>query len=110
MTISSSQIAPGDKVLVTCDDWFYAPDGKAYRAVFGTVHAPQLAADVLGVQPNMRSANWYLTVGKLTIAGCRIHYVLKSDTCALEAVDDQSLNEGSVKDYRRASHIYNADA
>ena len=28
----------GDKVLVTTDGWFFAPDGETYRAVFGTVN------------------------------------------------------------------------
>lgn len=32
-------IKVGDKVLVTVDNWFHAPDGKSYRSVFGTVNA-----------------------------------------------------------------------
>jgi hypothetical protein len=29
----------GKKALVTCNAWFYAPDGRQYRAAWGTIKA-----------------------------------------------------------------------
>jgi hypothetical protein len=99
----------GDKVLVTCDNWFYAPDGIMYRGVFGTVKAVRTAEDTLGIRPNGRSTNWYLEIGNMTIAGCQVHYVVKTDNVNCEAVDDASVVEGVVHRHNRPTQIYNAD-
>ena len=104
-----NNIAVGDKVIVTCDNWFYAPDGRTYRAVFGTVHAARTAEDSLGVRPNGKSTNWYLEVGNMTIAGCQIHYLVKSDSCCLNRVLTNLSHEGMYTYSTRESEIYDAD-
>lgn len=67
------------KYLITTDNWFYAPDGKLYRAVWGNVEI--LPDDFLGVKTNIRSSNWYAKVGSadkfVLIAGCQLHYAVK---------------------------------
>jgi hypothetical protein len=72
----------GDKVLVTVDGWFTAPDGSTYDTVFGTFRGAFSSEDVLGIRTNARSTNWYAVVGNVTIAGCRIHYVVRTDHCS----------------------------
>lgn len=105
-----NNVKPGDKVIVTCDNWFYAPDGQSYRAVFGTVRAVRTAEDALGVRPNGKSTNWYAEVGNITIAGCQIHYVVRSDTCDMGDILAWTETEpGVIKRYLRPTHIYNAD-
>lgn len=67
------------KYLITTDNWFYAPDGKQYRA--GGGEATVLGDDVLGVKTNRNSSNWFVQVGSddshVIIAGCQIHYAVK---------------------------------
>jgi len=102
-------IKVGDKVLVTVDNWFHAPDGKSYRSVFGTVNAISGDQETLGIRTNARSANWYATIGNVLIAGCQIHYALKTDTCNTGAVDDFREVDGEIKKFCRPSYIYRAD-
>lgn len=85
--------AIGKTVLITTDHWFYAPDGKTYRAVFGTLRNVLADSDVLGIKTNARSTNWYLEVGNMVIAGCQIHYAMLADR--------SEMNFGKVtQDYR----------
>lgn len=101
----------GEKALVTVDNWFYAPDGHQYRAVFGTIHAVRTAEDSLGVKPNGRSTNWYLEIGNVTIAGCQVHYALRTDTCHFGPVTDWAASpEHGIREYQRPGAIYDADA
>jgi hypothetical protein len=64
--------------LVTCDNWFYAPDGKLYRSVWG--HVEVIQDSFLGVKTNSHSSNWFLKVGTnqnhVIIAGCQVHYAV----------------------------------
>lgn len=108
--IDVSHIRPGDKLLVTCDNWFIAPNGRQYRAVFGTVHAARTAEDSLGIRPNGRSTNWYLEIGNMTIAGCQVHYFLKTDTCHLGECEIWNSHEGRAVRDTTPPQIYNADA
>lgn len=70
------------KYLITTDDWFTAPDGIDYKAVWGEVEV--IGDDVLGVKTNARSTNWYAKVGSeenhVIVAGCQIHYAVKAET------------------------------
>lgn len=66
-------IQSGKKYLITCDAWFYAPDGENYRAAFGTVHAVVDAKTALGIDTNRNSTNWYVVIDDMIIAGCQIH-------------------------------------
>lgn len=67
------------KYLITTDNWFYAPDGRKYKAAWGEV---QIVEDtVLGIKTNRNSTNWYAKVGNgykhILIAGCQIHYAVR---------------------------------
>lgn len=89
------------KYLITTDNYFFAPDGKQYRAVWGecrTVSAEQ----ALGFNPNRNSANWFIRVGSeeshVIVAGCQIHYAVKLDSCPnLEEVQERIGTEHEMK-------------
>jgi hypothetical protein len=44
------------KVLITTDRWFYAPNGKQYRAAFGTLKGVHEAGETLGFIHNRAHA------------------------------------------------------
>lgn len=87
------------KYLITTDHWFYAPDGRQYKAVFGECKI--LKDDVLGIKTNRASTNWYVQVGNdvdnILIAGCQIHYAIKC-----ESVDS---SKGYTEDDKGREHI-----
>jgi len=100
----------GDKVLVTTDAWFLAPDGESYRAVFGTVNAILKDEDTLGIKTNSKSTNWYASVGNMLIAGCQIHYAIKTDSVSFDAPTREMEHEGKLfTDKQSTTRIYNAD-
>lgn len=103
-------IEPGQKALITTDEWFYAPDGRQYRGVFGTVKAVRSSEETLGVRTNAKSTNWYVEIGCMTIAGCQIHYAVRCDECNCDRVTDWSNDDGEVKEFYRPSIIFDADA
>lgn len=85
----------GKKYLITVDDWFYAPDGKQYHAVFGTIQGFHNSLETLGIKVNIRSADWYMSIGNgntMSIAGCRIHYAIQTDNCNLESVKHSDVS------------------
>lgn len=100
------------KYLITTDAWFYAPDGKVYRSVWGDV---QIVADtVLGIKTNARSSNWYAKVGTeenhVIVAGCQIHYATKCPNKPnTDKVNDYSIEAGVFKEYERPCGIYIAE-
>jgi hypothetical protein len=98
------------RYLITADEWFYAPDGKQYRAAWGNVHI--IADDILGVKTNRNSSNWYARIGNnekhVIIAGCQIHYSVR---CNKEPeagdVERWELNDQKqVVKYLAPSNIY----
>lgn len=98
------------KYLITTDAWFYAPDGKQYKAAWGDV---QIIEDTyLGLKTNRNSSNWFAKVGSeqkhIVIAGCQIHYAVrceeKPNTKASE--DWQADAQNGVKLYERPTSIY----
>jgi hypothetical protein len=100
------------KFLITTDNWFYAPDGKQYRSVWGEVEI--VSDSILGIKTNVRSSNWFAKVGSdenhLIIAGCQIHYACKSEAKPnTERVDDWSNTTGKLEEYKRPSNIYIAE-
>lgn len=99
----------GKNVLVTTEGWFFAPNGKSYRAAWGTLKGVKTAEDTLGIRPNGRSTNWYMEVGNLTIAGCQVHYVLQTDKVDFGEVDEFSTHEGKHVISKRPSAIYDAN-
>jgi hypothetical protein len=100
----------GSTVLITTNNWFYAPNGRSYRGVFGTVKAVMDDEQTLGVKTNRNATNWYVEIGNMTIAGCQIFYAVECASPPPDEVKDFSEKEGDVKRYFRPSLIYNADA
>lgn len=97
-----------EKVLITTTNWFYAPDGKQYRGIWGTLLSVDEAGKTLGFIPNRAHANWFLTVGDLTIMGCQVMYVMKCpDQPNLGDVEDYTASaEHGIKKTERPSAIY----
>jgi hypothetical protein len=101
------------KYLITTDNWFYAPDGKQYRAVWGTVKI--LDDGVLGVKTNRNSSNWFAKVGSddnhIIVAGCQIHYAIKSEEKpnTNQVQDWHSSVEVGCKIFTRPPVIYIAE-
>lgn len=100
----------GSKYLVTCDNWFLAPDGRQYRAVHGVVNGIVEDGEVLGIKTNRHSTNWFLQVGDMIVAGCQIHYAIKSDDCNFGDVKQENVVDGEFKLSDKPSSIYNADS
>lgn len=107
----------GKKVLVTTEGWFFAPDGKNYKAAWGTLHAIHTAEETLGFKPNVRHTNWYLQIGNITIAGCQVLYMVEASEVntgeALEFTTERTHFSSSgtnvAEAYIRPSNIYNAN-
>jgi hypothetical protein len=101
------------KYLITTDNWFYAPDGKQYRAVWGNVEV--LGDEIIGVKTNRNSTNWFAKVGTVDnhviVAGCQIHYAVKSDERPnTENVMDWNSDAGNgIKVFDRPTAIYIAE-
>lgn len=102
-------IRVGKKVLVTTDCWFAAPDGLQYSAVFGTVKVVRSDEDTLGIRTNRGSTNWYVEIGRVTIAGCQIHYAVECDSAHCGEVTDWVIVDGECRLHERPSRIYDAD-
>lgn len=100
----------GERVLITTNNWFYGPDGKEYRAVFGTVKSINSDDETLGIKTNRNATNWYVEVGSMIIAGCQIHYIVRCQHAHLGDVEQWNAHEGQVRVSQRPSTIYNADA
>lgn len=100
------------KYLITTDNWFYAPDGLKYRAVWGEVKI--LNDDVLKIKTNARSTNWYAFIGSeekgMVVAGCQVHYAVKSNKKPnTERVKDLSYNSSGASEFERNTEIYIAE-
>lgn len=95
----------GDKYLINLDNWFIAPDGKEYKAVWGTVEI--LNDNILGITTNRNSTNWYAKVGSdkkhVIVAGCQIHY---ATLCNEKPFTDYS--ESWKEDAEKGCMIYTA--
>lgn len=95
----------GENFLISTDNWFFAPDGKQYRAVFGKVHA--ITQDTaLGIKTNRNSTNWYVNIGNMIVAGCQVHYAIRTDNCSF---DEYSEYDDKGEPVTRNCRIYNAN-
>jgi len=99
------------KYLITTDNWFYGPDGFQYRAVWGEV---QIVEDsFLGIKTNIRSSNWYAKIGTednhVIVAGCQIHYAVKTDKKPKTIASDITVNDGVRKTEERINAVYIAE-
>ena len=100
----------GDKYLITTDAWFHAPDGDQYKAVHGTVNGVLTDSETLGIKTNRGSTNWYVSIGNMVIAGCQIHYAIKTDNVSFTPPKREIEHEGVLKiNPSHSSRIYNAD-
>lgn len=99
----------GQTILLTVDNWFYAPDGRQYRAVFGTLRGVHTAEKTLGVRPNGKSSNWYLEIGNLVIAGCQIHYALRCTGFNSGPAPDFTISEKGITLFDRPCNVYDAN-
>lgn len=100
----------GDKVLLTTFACFFAPNGRQYRAVFGTIKGIHSSEDTLGIKTNNKSTNWYIEIGNMLVAGCQINYAVKTDVCNFDDnINEFSWGESSYHAFNRPSMIYNAD-
>ena len=97
------------KYLITTNEWFSAPDGQMYKAVFGTVTAIRTDEETLGIKTNARSANWYVLIGNMIVAGCQIHYAIRSNDCSRRRYEGYHTNDDGIVEWTAASQIYFAD-
>ena len=101
------------KYLITTDNWFFAPDGKQYKSVWGNVEIVE--DSVLGIKTNRNASNWYAKVGSedkhVIIAGCQIHYSIKCNEKPNihSVIDFETSGEVGVKFYNRPSQIWIAE-
>ena len=96
--------------LITTDRWFLAPDGNQYKAVFGTVKGISSDGDILGVKTNRASTNWYVAIGNMIIAGCQIHYCIKSKQFdSTQSKREVEHNGKIVISSENITRIYDAD-
>ena len=101
----------GKTYIITTDSWFIAPDGKQYRAVYGTVSSINSDKEVLGITTNRGSTNWYVVIGDMIIAGCQIHYCIKSNTYN-NSNHKRAIEHNGKMEYHieNQSLIYNANS
>lgn len=101
--------AIGKNVLVSTNDWFFAPDGKQYKAVFGEFKGIFTDKETLGVETNAKSTNWYAVVGNLIVAGCQIYYAVLTDTCECDnPYIREELIDGKIVLLEAPSRIWQA--
>ena len=100
------------KVLITTSGWFFAPDGRQYRAIYGTLKSITDAKDLIGFTPSRSHANWVFQVGTASIMGCQVMYVLECDKPpTFQPITERTFSSEhncSVSN-TRDNHIYNAD-
>lgn len=97
------------KYLITTDNWFYAPDGRQYKAVWGEVSITD--DTLLGIKTNARSTNWFAKVGTpdnhIIVAGCQIHYAVKTENKPVsESVYENYIEECKDSPRMRPCQIY----
>lgn len=100
------------KYLINTNDWFIAPDGQQYQAVWGEVEI--LEDDFLGVKTNRNSANWYAKIGNdeehIIVAGCQIHYAAKcSDRPSDGKTLGWSMDASNYREEHTPTRIYFID-
>jgi hypothetical protein len=99
------------KYILTTHDWFYAPDGETYKAVFGTVKKIVDAKTELGIPTNRHSTNWYIEIGDMVVAGCQVFYFIKTNSCTFKPPTKETDHEGKTHINKCGlTRIYNADA
>ena len=100
------------KHLISTDNWFTAPDGKNYKAVWGNVEI--LDDSILGLKTNRMSTNWFAKVGSkdkhVIIAGCQIFYACRCEQKPnVEKTEDWQADANSLNVFNRPTNIYIAE-
>lgn len=104
------KIEIGKTYLVSTNDWFLAPDGETYKGAFGTAKGIYSDEASLGIKTNRGSTNWYIEIGNLMIAGCQIHYAIRTDKVSFEPPIREIISGGVLNVVRSPiTRIYNAD-
>jgi hypothetical protein len=106
------KIETGVTYLITTDNWFIAPNGRQYRAAFGTVKGTLNDEEALGIKTNARATNWFISIGNMLIAGCQIHYAVRTNTCQRGTFREERINTANNVDVgiaEREVDIYFAD-
>lgn len=93
------------KVLITTSNWFYAPDGRQYRGVWGELKAIHEAGKALGFIPNRAHANWFLEVGDMIIMGCQVMYIVQCNQYTDGDVEDWTHKEGKLDVHPPNNHL-----
>jgi aspartate ammonia-lyase len=87
------------KYIVTTDNWFYAPDGNSYKAVWGEISI--FEDTFLGIKTNRNSSNWYAKIGTeenhVIVAGCQIHYATRCENRPSQTFQHELTHELEVK-------------
>jgi len=102
-----------EKYLISTSNWFLAPDGREYRAVWGTVKILS-ATSTLGITPNRNSSNWYVMVGgngkEAIVAGCQVLYAVRCEAKPYtEEIHDYHVGSEKTFSYKRPTKIYIAE-
>lgn len=101
----------GKNYLINTSEWFIAPDGDSYKAVWGTLWGVFSSEETLGAKTNARSTNWYVVIGNMTIAGCQIHYVMETENVNFEPIEGEIDHNGERKSVMNTrTRIYNANS
>lgn len=100
----------GKNILITTDDWFFAPNGQQYKAVFGELIGVFSDKETLNIKTNDRSTNWYAMVGGMIIGGCQIHYAILTNECDCEVgYNREELIDGELVLLEAPSRIWHAE-
>jgi hypothetical protein len=87
------------KYIVTTDNWFYAPDGNSYKAVWGEISI--FEDTILGIKTNRNASNWYAKVGTednhVIVAGCQIHYATRCENEPAQTFKHEMTHELTIK-------------
>lgn len=96
----------GKNVLVNVD-WFTAPDGKMYRAVWGELKGVHNTKDLLGFDTTRSHANWVYEIGGCFLMGCKVSNVI---LCAAKPdfpeVDHVGYDNKEINIFKKPSEIY----
>lgn len=86
-------------VLITTLNWFYAPNGVAYRSIYGKVSYIHL---------DESKKIQYVEMGNVFISGTEILNMIITDSINSSDANDYIIEDGNVSKVNRPSHIFNA--
>lgn len=101
------------KVLLSLHNWIFAPDGKQYRAIYGTLHSINESKNIFGFVPSRNHTNWFAEIGNMIIMGCQIQACIVCEKDPETQITDFIVREHElavkVVEYDQPSKIYFAD-